>query len=111
MLVEAPAGLDVGLVHADHEALVQVLIELRPHRLDGRAEAVADVLATEAAREVDVGLAVDVGEPGARGPGHEKGRSANGAERPDRRIDPTGEDGPRPVEQVGRATHVSATAR
>ena len=60
---------------------------------------------------VDVNLAVDVGEPGARGPGHEKGRSANGAERPDRRIDPTGEDGPRPVEQVGRATHVSATAR
>jgi hypothetical protein len=53
-LVEAPADLDVRLVHPDHEALVQVAVDLLVDRLDDRVGVVAEVLAGDSAREVEV---------------------------------------------------------
>ena len=61
-LVEQLADLDVGLVHPDHEALVQIAVDLLVDRR--RGEAVARVLAAESAGEVDVLAAVHV--PDAR---------------------------------------------
>ena len=52
-LGEAPAHVDVRLVDADHEALVQVLVHLRLDRLDDGRKAVPGVLAADAAGEVD----------------------------------------------------------
>ena len=59
-LREPAADLDVRLVHPDHEALVQVAVDLLVDRGDGRREPVAGVLAAEPAGEVDVLAAVDV---------------------------------------------------
>ena len=64
-LGEPAADLDVRLVHPDHEALVQVAVDLLVHRGDRGREAVARVLTAQAAGEVDVRLAVDVNDPGA----------------------------------------------
>ena len=61
-LGEPAAYVDVGLVDADHEALVEVLVGLRLDRLDDGREAVAGVLAADAAGEVDEAAAVDVGD-------------------------------------------------
>ena len=66
-LGEPAADLDVRLVDADHEALVEVLVGLRLDRLDDGREAVAGVLAADAAGEVDEAAAVDVGDAGAVG--------------------------------------------
>ena len=68
-LRQPPADLDVGLVHADHEALVQVAVDLRVDRLDDRRRAVPEVLAADAAGEVDEGAPVvrlDAGAGSAR---------------------------------------------
>ena len=66
-LGEPPAHLDVRLVDADHEALVQVLVHLRLDRVDDRREAVTGVLAADAAGEVDERAAVDVDDARALG--------------------------------------------
>src|SRR5205823_10149365 len=55
------AHLDVRLVHPDHEALVQVAVDLLVDR--GCGEAVARVLAPEAAGKVDVLAPVDIPDP------------------------------------------------
>src|SRR5204862_5842793 len=62
-LGESAADLDVRLVYPDHEALVEVRVDLLVHGRDGGRQPVARVLAAEAAREVDVRLAVDVLDP------------------------------------------------
>src|SRR4029078_3310128 len=67
-LGEPPADLDVGLVGADHEALVEGPGELLVEPGDGGGEVVAGVLAADAAGEVDVAAAVEVPDPGAPGP-------------------------------------------
>ena len=67
-LGEPAADLDVGLVRADHEALVQVAVDLLVDRSDRGREVVAGVLAADPAGEVDVAAAVDVPDPGALGP-------------------------------------------
>jgi hypothetical protein len=64
-LGEAAADLDVRLVDPDHEALVQVRVDLLVHRRDRGWEAVTGVLAAEAAGEVDVRAAVHILDPGA----------------------------------------------
>ena len=64
-LVEQLAHLDVRLVHPDHEALMQVTVDLLVNRR--RREAVAGVLAAEPAGEVDVLAAVDVPDACALG--------------------------------------------
>ena len=64
-LVEEPADLDVRLVHPDHEALVEIAVDLLVDR--SRCEAVAGVLAPEPAGEVDVLATVDVPDPCAFG--------------------------------------------
>src|SRR5581483_7044747 len=64
-LGEPPADLDVRLVDAHHEALVQVAVELVADRGRDRAEAVARVLARDPAREVEVPAAVGVPDPSA----------------------------------------------
>ncbi len=61
------ADLDVRLVDADHEALVQVPVRLLLDRLDDGRVAVAGVLAADAAGEVDVRAPVGVGDPSALG--------------------------------------------
>ena len=68
-LGEQAAHLDVGLVHPDHEALVQVAVELLVDRLHRGREPVAGVLAAEAAGEVDVRAPVCVLDPRAFGAG------------------------------------------
>ena len=54
VLGQPPADLDVRLVGADHEALVQEAVDLLVDRRDDRCEAVARVLAGDPAREVEV---------------------------------------------------------
>ena len=66
-LGEAAADLDVRLVHPDHEALVQVLVDLRVDRLDDGGQRVAEVGAAEAAGEVDVLAPFGVPDAGALG--------------------------------------------
>ena len=61
-LGEQPARLDVRLVDADHEALVEVLVRLPVDRLDDGREAVTGVLAADPAGEVDEHPAVGVGD-------------------------------------------------
>ena len=63
-LGEPAADLDVRLVGADHEALVEVPVDLLVDRRDGSGEVVAGVLAADAACEVDVAAPVDVPDPG-----------------------------------------------
>jgi hypothetical protein len=62
---ESPADLDVRFVDPDHEALMEIRVDLLVHGCDGRGQPVARVLAAEAAGEVDVRLAVDVLDAGA----------------------------------------------
>ena len=64
-LGQPAADLDVRLVDPDHEALVQVRVDLLVHRGDCGREAVTGVLAAEAAGEVDVRAAVHVLDPSA----------------------------------------------
>jgi bacterial/archaeal transporter family-2 protein len=73
-LCEPAADLDVRLVHADHEALVQVAVHLLVDGRDGGRQPVAGVLAAEPSREVDVRAALDVLDPRALGPSHDEGR-------------------------------------
>ena len=62
------------------------------------------------ADQVDVLVAVDVGQPGAlRGP-DEPGRAADGVERADRRVHPAGRDPPGPLEQGARKRWCRATS-
>ena len=61
-LGEPAADLDVRLVDPDHEALVEVVVGLRLDRVDDRREAVARVLAADAACEIEERAAVDVGD-------------------------------------------------
>ena len=58
VLCEPAAHLDVGLVRADHEALVEELVDLLVDRRDDRREPVPRVLARDPAREVEVDRAV-----------------------------------------------------
>ena len=58
MLGEPAAELDIRLVRADHEALVQEAVDLLVDRGDDRREAVAGVLAGDPAGEVEVDRAV-----------------------------------------------------
>ena len=62
-LGEPAADLDVRLVDPDHEALVQVAVDLLVDGRDDGAEAVARVLAADPAGEVEVAAAVDVADP------------------------------------------------
>ena len=62
-LGEPLAHLDVRLVRADHEALVEVAVGLLVDGGDHRLEAVARVLAGDPAGEVDVAAPVDVPHP------------------------------------------------
>ena len=74
-LGEPAADLDVRLVHPDHEALVQVLVDLGVDRLDDGRQRVAEVGAAEAAGEVDVLAPVGVPDARALGAGDdERGR-------------------------------------
>ena len=66
-LGEPAADLDVRLVDADHEALVQVAIRLLLDRVDDRGVPVAGVLAADPSGEVDVGAPVRVGDARALG--------------------------------------------
>ena len=74
-LRQAAADVDVRLVHADHEALVQVLVDLGVDRLAHRRQRVAEVGAAEAAGEIDVLAPFRVPDAGALGAGDdERGR-------------------------------------
>ena len=64
-LGEAAADLDVGLVRADHEALVEVEVDLLVDRGDRGRIVVAEVVAADPAGEVDVAAPVDVLDPRA----------------------------------------------
>src|SRR5439155_12194518 len=66
-LGQPPADLHVRLVHPDHEALVQVPVDLRVDGVDDGGERVAEVGAAEPAGEVDVFAALDVPDAGAFG--------------------------------------------
>jgi len=87
-LGEAAAHLDVRLVRPDHEALVQVAVDLVVYRSDDRGEAVAGVLAADAPREVHVAATVDVPDP----------RSLRACDHDRSRDDPAGDVG-RPLVQ------------
>ena len=67
-LIEAPAHLDVRLVDPDHEALVQILVDLLVDRTDDSGRAVPEVLARDAAAEVEVLASFGVPDPCAPGP-------------------------------------------
>ena len=62
-LVELLGDCDVRLVHPDHEALMEVAVDLLVHGTDDGRVAVAEVLAGDAAGEVDVLAAVGVPDP------------------------------------------------
>ncbi len=62
---DAPADLDVRLVHRDREALVHVALGLFLHRSHDRLGRVAAVERADSADEVDVLPPVDVGQAGA----------------------------------------------
>ena len=65
-LGEAAADLHVGLVAPDHEALVEVAVDLLVDRLEDLRVAVAEVLAADAAGEVEV--LASLGVPDQRTP-------------------------------------------
>ncbi len=71
---EPAADFDVRLVDPDHEALVEVRVDLLVHGRDRSGQAVARVLAAEPAGKIDVRLAVDVLDAGAFGPGDDDRR-------------------------------------
>jgi hypothetical protein len=64
-LCEPSARLDVRFVDPDHEALMEIRVDLLVHGRDRRGLGRARVLAAEPACEIDVRLAVDVLDPGA----------------------------------------------
>ena len=64
-LGEAAADLDIGLVRADHEALVEVEVDLLVDRGDRGRIVVPEVVAADPAGEVDVAAPVDVLDPRA----------------------------------------------
>jgi hypothetical protein len=66
-LGEPPADLDVRLVAPDHEALIQVAVDLLVDRGDDGRLAVPEVHAADPAREVEVLLAPDVPDASAGG--------------------------------------------
>ena len=72
VVVEPPRHLDVRLVDPDHEALVEVAVGLLVDRADDARRAVAEVLAGDAAAEVEV--LAPVGVPDLRAPrlGHDE---------------------------------------
>ena len=70
-LVQPPAHLDVRLVDPDHEALVEIAVDLLVDRADDPGRAVTQVLARDPAREVEVLAALGV--PDARAPGPRDG--------------------------------------
>jgi len=71
-LVEPAGDLDVGLVHPDHEALVEVAVDLLVHRANDGLRVVAEVLAGDSAREVEELVPVGVPDGGALGPGDDE---------------------------------------
>jgi hypothetical protein len=74
-LVEPATHLDVRLVHADHEALVEVLVDLLVDCAHDAGRAVAEVLARDAAAEVEIFAPLGVPDACAPGPAdHEVGR-------------------------------------
>ena len=81
-LAELAADVDVGLVGGDHEALVQVLVDLRVDRLDHRLGVVPEVLAADAAGEVEVADAVGALDVRAVGGDGDDGRRADAARDP-----------------------------
>ena len=88
-LGQPAADLDVGLVDADHEALVEVLVGLGLDRVDDGREPVARVLAADAAGEVDERAPVDVGDTGSVGVGDDELRDRDAGAHVPR---PLGED-------------------
>ena len=76
-LIQAPASFDVGLVHPDHEALVQVAVDLLVDRGNHGGGAMAEVLAAEAAGEVEIALAVDVLDVRSARAGDDQGRGGD----------------------------------
>ena len=70
--VQPPGDLDVRLVHPDHEALVQVVIDLLVHRADDGLRVVPEVLARDPAGEVEQLVAVGVPERRALGAGDDE---------------------------------------
>ncbi len=81
-LAEPAADLDVRLVEADHHALVQVAVDLLVDRSNHRRVAVAQILAADAACEVDVRAAVGVLELRALGARDDKRCGRNAARDP-----------------------------
>ena len=71
-LVEPAADLDVRLVRPDHEALVEVAVDLLVDRGHNGRRAVAEVLAGDAAGEIEELAAVDVPDAGAFGAGDDE---------------------------------------
>ena len=78
-LVELLGDRDVGLVEADHEALVQIAVDLLVDGLDYRLGVVAEVLASDAAREIEVLTSVGVPDrrPFGAGDGHVRRRDSS----------------------------------
>ena len=79
MLGQPAADLDVGLVGADHEALVQEAVDLLVDRGHDRREAVARVLAGDPAGEVEVEGAVGRLDLRSLGPRHHETRRRDAA--------------------------------
>ena len=79
VLGEPAADLDVGLVGADHEALVQEAVDLLVDRGHDGREAVARVLAGDPAGEVEVEGAVGRLDLRALGPRHHETRRRDAA--------------------------------
>src|SRR6478672_9630188 len=73
-LGQPAADLDVGLVHADHEALVEVAVDLCVQRFDDSRQVVPEVRAAEAAGEVDVLASLGVPYARALGTGDDERR-------------------------------------
>ena len=71
---EASAELDVRLVRADNKALVKVAVDLLVDSADDGREPMADVLAGDPARKVDVVSAVHILDRGAACPFDDQAR-------------------------------------
>ena len=79
-LGEPPADLHVGLVRPDHEALMEIAVDLLVNRLPDRRVPVPEVEAADAAGEVEVLAAVRIPDERALGAGDDerRGRDAPG---------------------------------
>jgi len=77
-LREPPRDFDVRLVHPDHEALVEVVVDLLVHGADDGLGVVPEVLARDPAGEVEQLVAVAVPDPCTLGARHDEvgGRDA-----------------------------------